>query len=81
MSNSNIPDPNEQNRQLLARLWDGPKRKGDGKCDCPCSQCRGFKRRIIRIAIAERHYREYGHAEGGHDYSPFVSFSLHMYLY
>ena len=27
----------EQNRQLLARLWDGVERKGDGKCYCPCS--------------------------------------------
>ena len=43
MSNSNIPDPDEQNRQLLARLWDGLKRKGDGKCYCPCSQCRGLR--------------------------------------
>ena len=37
MSNNNIPDPDEQNQQLLARLWDGLKRKGDGKCYCLCS--------------------------------------------
>ena len=29
MSNRNIPDPNEDNRQLLARLWDAAKRRGD----------------------------------------------------
>ena len=78
---NNIPYPHDQNRELLARLWDGLKRKGDGKFYCPCSQCRGFKRRIINITTAKRHCREYGHAEGGHDYCPFVSFSLYMYLY
>ena len=31
----NIPDPNEDNWQLLARLWDAAKRRGDGKCYCP----------------------------------------------
>ena len=31
MSNRNIPDPNENNRQLLARLWDAAKQRGDGK--------------------------------------------------
>ena len=49
MLNSNIPDPNEENRQLLARLWDAVKIRGDEKCYCPCSQCRGFKRRNILI--------------------------------
>ena len=81
MPNTNILDVDEQNRQLLARLWDGLKRKGDGKCYCPCSQCRGFKSRRIDIETSKRHYREYGHAKGGHDYCPFVSFSLYMYLY
>ena len=49
MSNRlNIPDPNKlDNRQLLARLWDATKRRGDGKCYCPCNQGRGFKRRRI----------------------------------
>ena len=51
MSNRlNIPDPNEDNRQFLARLWDAAKRRGDGKCYCLFTQCRGFKRRIILIA-------------------------------
>ena len=76
MSNSNIPDPNEQNRQLLARLWDGLKRKGDGKCYCPCSQCRGFKRRRIKITTTRKDCREHGHTKGGNESCPFVSFSL-----
>ena len=65
MSNSNIPDLNEQNRQLLARLWDGVKRKGDGKCYCPRSQYRGFKRRRKLITTTRKHCREHGHTEGG----------------
>ena len=30
MSNIYNPDPNEHNRQLLAKLWDAVKRRGDG---------------------------------------------------
>ena len=29
MSNRNIPDPNENNQQFLARLWDVVKQRGD----------------------------------------------------
>ena len=76
MSNSNIPDPNEQNRQLLARLWDVAKIRGDGKCYCPCSEFGGFKRRRILIARATKHCREHGHAKGGNAYRPFVSLTL-----
>ena len=65
MSNSNIPYPKEQNRQLLARLWDRLKRKGDGKCYCPCSQCMGFKRRRIKITTTRKDRREHRHTEGG----------------
>ena len=66
MSNRlNILDPNEDNQQLLARLWDAAKRRGDGKCYCQCTQCRGFKRRITLISIATKHCREHGHIEGG----------------
>ena len=43
MSNRNILDPNEDNQQLLARLWDAAKRRGDGKCYCPCTQCRDLR--------------------------------------
>ena len=76
MSNSNIPDPNEQNRHLLSRLCDAVKRRGDGKCYCPCSQCRGFKRRIIVITKTRKHCREHGHTEGRNEYRPFVSVAL-----
>ena len=76
MSNRNILDPDEQNRQLLARLWVGLKRKGDGKFYCPCSQCRGFRRIRINIKTTIKYCREHGHVEGGHGYHPFVSFTL-----
>ena len=81
MSNNNIPDLDEQKRQLLARLWDGLKRKGDGKCYCPCSQCRGFKMRRIKIATSRKHCREHGHVVGEHEYCLFVSVALYMFLY
>ena len=76
ISNRNIPDPNENNQQLLARLCDATTRRGDGKCYCPCTQCRGFKRRRILISIATKHCREHGHAEGGDEYRPFVGLAL-----
>ena len=81
MSNRNIPDPNEDNRQLLAILWDAAKGRGDGKCYFPCTQCRGFKRRIILISIATKHCREHGHAEGGNEYRPCVGLALYSFLY
>ena len=62
-------DPAKQNRQFLARLWDGVERRGDGKCYCPCSQC---TRRLL-IKTTKRHCREHGHVEGGHEYHPLVS--------
>ena len=81
MSNSNIPYPDEQNWKLLDRLWDGLKRKGDGKSYFPCSQCRGFKRRRINITTTRKRCREHGHADRGHEYRPFVCFALYMFLY
>ena len=76
MSNRNNPDPNEQNRQLLAKLWDAVKRRGDGKCYCLCTQCRRLKRRIILISTATKHCKEHGHVEGGNEYRPFVGLAL-----
>ena len=76
ISNKNILDPNANNREFLARLWDAAKRRGDGKCYCPCTQCRGFKRRRILISTATKHCREHGHAEGGNEYRPFVGLAL-----
>ena len=60
MSNINIPNPNEENQQLLTRLWDAAKRRVDGKCHFPCSQCRGFQRRRILIATTTKHCKEHG---------------------
>ena len=77
MSNRlNILDPNEDNRQLLARLWDATKWRGDGKCYCPCTQCKGFKRRRILISTTTKICREHGHAEGGNGNRPFVGLAL-----
>ena len=76
MSNRNNRNPNEHNRQLLAKLWDAAKRRGDGKCYFPCTQCRGFRRRIILILTTTKHFREPGHAEGGKEYRPFVGLAL-----
>ena len=76
MSNRNIPDPKEDTRQLLAILWDVVKRRGDGKCYFPCTQCRVFKRRRISISIAKKNCREHGHIEGGNEYRPFVGLAL-----
>ena len=81
LEHNNILDPHDQNHELFARLWDGMKRKGDGKLCCPCIQCIGFKRRRRNLAIDKRHCREYVHAEMAHDYRPFVSSSLYMSLY
>ena len=76
MSNRNNPDPNECNQQLLDKLWDAAKLKGDGKFYCPCTQCRGFKRTSILISIAIKHCKEHGHTEGGNEYRPFVGLAL-----
>ena len=81
MPRNNVPDQ-EENRQLFARLWDGVRKRGDGKCHCPCSRCRGFNPRRLLISTAKRHCREHGHVEGDHEYHPFVSPSLYIrFLY
>ena len=71
MPRNNVPDQ-EQNRQLLARLWDGVKRRGDGKCYCPCKMCKGLKTRRYLITTTEQHCRQHGHIEGGNEYRPLV---------
>ena len=81
LEHNNIPDPHDQNHELLVRLWDGLKRKGDGKCYFPCNQCKRFQRRRINIATSIKHCREHGHVEGGLEYHPFVSFALYVFLY
>ena len=80
MSNRNILDPDEDNRQLMAWLWDAMKWKGDGKCYFPCTQCRGFKRRRILISTATKHCREHGHTEGGKRISSICRFSIIKFI-
>lgn len=69
----------EQNNEIIARLWSNLKRKGDGKCYCPCQICKGLKTRRLLIKIAKKHCRQHGHIEGGHDYHPLVSCSLYHF--
>lgn len=70
----------EQNEETLDRLWARLKRKGDGKCYCPCNNCKGLKTRRLLITTAEKHCRQHGHVEGGHDYRPLVSCSLYVFI-
>jgi hypothetical protein len=61
-----------ENARKLARFRAALEALGDGKCYCPCYDCRGLQRRRILITTAERHCREKGHAEGGNEYRPLV---------
>jgi len=47
---------------------------------CPCGNCKGLKPRRILIKSTKKHYRDYGHAEGGHEYQPFVSHLLYAFV-
>ena len=69
----------EQNRETIDRLWSNLKRKGDGKCYCPCKICKGLNCRRLLIKTVKRHCRENGHIEGGHDYHPLVIRSLYHF--
>jgi len=46
---------------------------GDGKCYCPCCECRGFNGRRLPLKIVEKHCRENGDVEVGNEYRPMVS--------
>ena len=61
-----------ENARNLARFRVTLEARGDGKCYCPCSNCRGLQRRRILGTTAESHCREKGHAEGGYEYHPLV---------
>jgi hypothetical protein len=61
-----------KNDKKLSRLRAPLEARGDGKCYCPCYDCRGLQRKILLITIAERHCREKGHAEGGYEYRHLV---------
>ena len=77
MSHNITPD---ENQATLARLFATLEAKGDGKCYCPWNRCKGFKRRRLLIRITEKHCRENGHVEGGHEYHPMVSYSLNVFI-
>ena len=61
-----------ENDRKLARLRETLEVRGDGKCYCPCYDCRDLKNRRILITTTQRHCREKGHAEGGYGYRPLV---------
>ena len=62
----------QQNRETISILWSNLKRKGDGKCYCPCKNCKGLKTRRYLIKIVEEHCRKHGHIEGGNKFCPLV---------
>jgi hypothetical protein len=61
-----------ENDRKLARLRVALEVRGNGKCYCPCYDCRGLKNRILLITTTQKHCREKGHAEGGYEYRPLV---------
>jgi hypothetical protein len=61
-----------ENARKLARFRAALEVRGDGKCYCPCNDCRGLQRIRLLITTTERHCREKGHAEGGNEYHPLV---------
>ena len=68
-----------ENDRKLAQFKATLEVRGDGKCYCPCNDCRGLQIRRLLITTAEKHYREKGHAEGGYEYRPLVRcYSVYM---
>jgi hypothetical protein len=61
-----------ENDRKLARLRVTSEVRGDGKCYCPCYDCRGLQNRRLLITTTQKHCREKGHAEGGYEYRPLV---------
>ena len=61
-----------ENDRKLARLREALEVRGDGKCYCPCYDCKGLQNRRLLITIAQKHCREKGHAKGGYEYHPLV---------
>ena len=71
----------EENNRRYAKTRAALEVKGDGKCYFPCNDCMGLRTRRILRTIAEKHYKEKGHAEGGYEYHPLVRrYSLHNVL-
>jgi len=52
----------------------------DRKCYWPCKKFKGLKIRRLLITKTIKHCRYYGHAEGGHEYHPLVSYSLDVFV-
>ena len=52
----------------------------DGKCYCPCSNCKGLRPRKNIIKSTKKHCRDYEHVEGGHEYHSFVTYLLYVFL-
>ena len=50
------------------------------KCYFPCKRCNGLRTKIILIASAKKHCRDYGHTEGGHEYHLLVSYLLYVFV-
>ena len=48
------------------------------KCYFPHKRCKGLMIRRLIITIDKRHWRDYGHVEGGHAYHPLVSYWLYV---
>jgi hypothetical protein len=61
-----------ENDKKLARLRAALEARGNGKCYCPCYDCRGLQNIRLLITTAQKHCREKGHAEGGYEYRPLV---------
>ena len=62
----------EENNKRYVEFKETLEAKGDGKCYCPCNDCRGLQTRIILRTSAEKNCKEKGHAEGGFEYRPLV---------
>ena len=62
----------QKNGKKIARLWSNLKRKGDGKCYCPCKICKDLKTQRYLIKIVKEHCRQHGHIEGGNKFHPLI---------
>jgi hypothetical protein len=62
----------DEKRELVMLKWHMVI-PGDGKCYCPCCECRGFNGRRLPLKKVEKYCRENGHVEGGNEYRPMVS--------
>jgi len=52
----------------------------DRKFYFPCRNYKGLRPRRILIKLAKKHCRDYGHTKGRHEYHPFVSYLLYVFV-